>query len=157
MMKKTLMAAALLSLSQIALAEQAPITLVEQTVVEPKLILGVFEVTETGAKQTNQNAISRSNPNHQLCWVAHDLNTPAQVTATEKIISPKKTVFETDKGQTFSSADGKQHQVISKLHSQNGVVSQCWQFSKQDPVGEYSIELQIDDITFPKQTFKVVR
>lgn len=156
-MKKALITTALLSLSTFSVANTAPVYLPEQAMVEPKLVLGVFEVTGDSTKQTNQNAISRSNANHRICWVAYDLNASTQVSVTENIISPKKTTFETANGQTISSADGKQHQVMSTLPNQNGVVSQCWQFSKQDPIGQYSIEVKIDDTTFSKQTFNVVK
>lgn len=169
-MKKLITSAVLLGLSSMAMAniatptlaqpvlEEAPlVTIPEQATLEPKMILGVFEHTNTGLKPTSQNAISRSNPNIRICWVAYDLNIPRKVNVTETILSPQRAVFENNNGQTYSSADGKQHQILSTLDNVNGAVSQCWQFDKTDPIGQYRIDIQIDEIVFPTQKFSVVK
>lgn len=169
-MKKLITSALLLGLSSMAMAniatptlaqpvlEEAPlVTMPEQATVEPKMILGTFERTNTGFKPTSQNAVSRSNPNMQICWIAFDLNMTPKVNVTELIISPQRTIFGTATGQSSSSADGKQHQILSTLDNVNGTVSQCWQFDKTDPIGQYSIDIQIDDIVFPTQIFNVIK
>lgn len=169
-MKKLITSALLLGLSSMAMANIAAptlaqpvlkqsswVTMPEQATVEPKLILGVFEDSNTGLKSTNQNAISRSNPNMRICWVAYDLNGSPKANVTEHIISPKRTIFGTVTGQSSSSADGKQHQILSTLDNVNGTVTQCWQFDKTDPIGQYRIDISIDDIVFPTQFFNVIK
>ncbi|WLF83660.1 hypothetical protein [Moraxella sp. ZY210820] len=146
------------TLAQPALEETPLVTMPTQAIAEPQLILGVFEESETGIKQTTQNAISRSDQKNRLCWVV--VNAPSntqQVIAKEEIISPAATVFESPKAQTRTSADGTRHQIISTLDNINGTVSQCWQFTKQDPIGQYHIEISIGDILFPTQKFNVIK
>lgn len=170
-MKKLITSTVLLGLSSMAMAniatptlaqpaiEEAPlVTMPTQAIAEPQLILGVFEESETGIKQTTQNAISRSDKKNRLCWVV--VNAPSntqQVIAKEEIISPAATVFESPKAQTRTSADGTRHQIISTLDNVNGTVSQCWQFTKQDPIGQYRIDISIGDILFPTQIFNVIK
>lgn len=169
-MKKLITSALLLGLSSMAMAniatptldqpvsEEAPlVTMPTQAVAEPQLILGVFEESKTGIKQTTQNAISLSDKKNRLCWVV--VNAPSntqQVIAKEEVISPAATVFESPKAQTRTSADGTRHQIISTLDNVNGTVSQCWQFTKQDPIGQYRIDISIGDILFPTQIFNII-
>lgn len=169
-MKKLITSALLLGLSSMAMAniatptlaqpvlEDAPlVTMPKETVAEPELLVGIFEVSATGLKPTTKNAVSRSNSNNSLCWAI--INAPLstqQVITKEEIISPAATVFESPKAQTRTSADGTRHQVISTLDNVNGTVSQCWQFTKQDPIGQYRIDISIGDILFPTQIFNII-
>lgn len=169
-MKKLITSALLLGLSSMAMAniatptlsqpvlEEAPlVTMPKEAIAKPELILGIFEGSATGLKPTTKNAVSRSNSNNSLCWAV--INAPLnaqQVTTKEEILSPAATVFESPNAQTRTSADGTRHIVISTLNNVNGTVSQCWQFTKQDPIGQYRIDISIGDILFPTQIFNII-
>lgn len=46
---------------------------------------------------------------------------------------------------------------LPKANIASGAITQCWQFSKNDPVGTYQLELQFNDIVFKGLAFQILK
>ncbi|MDH2925486.1 hypothetical protein EV693_10524 [Nicoletella semolina] len=126
--------------------------------IPPKLRFGVFEVKEKGSRLLESNQFSVSNKEHKLCWAAFDMPFDVSNTVIEVFYSPKKAKFIDTIQQVSTSEDGKTHTVTSKLPSQQGkFIERCWTFDKNDPLGKYSVDIQVNDIIFPTQYFEVTK
>lgn len=121
---------------------------------------GVFNVQSgTATPLQSNNTISRTNPNHKLCW-SFISDTPfiEQTVATkESITSPAGGSFTDDKSVVQSSIDGTHHVIHSTMIPVGGsIVERCWQFDSNDQLGKYTLTTQISDKVMPTQEFTVV-
>lgn len=123
----------------------------------PKIKLAVYELnndvpTEVGRKY------SVSNKNHQLCWAAFNIPLEGRNQVIERFVSPSRSVFSDPEGHVTSSPDGITHVVqTTQSNKNNEYLLRCWRFNHTDPLGRYSLEVQVNDIRFPTQTFELVR
>lgn len=141
-------------------ASQAPqpaVTL-KSSDVEPKLSLGVFTRRNDAVVPANTTLLSRSNPNHRLCWIAFDAVFPNQVDVEETITAPAPSQFSGATSRTISSTDGLHHSIFTTLNSANNqVVERCWQFDVNDPIGTYQISIKVGEVNYPAQKFQIVK
>lgn len=127
--------------------------------VEPKLSFGVFaRQSNDTVVPANTNYLSRSNPNHRLCWIAFDSIFPNQVEVEEQITAPTKSNFSGPNSRVVSSPDGLNHTILTTLSSLNNeMVERCWKFDTADPIGRYEITIKVGEIIYPTQSFEIVK
>lgn len=107
------------------------------------------------ALETNTLSISKK---HKLCWVAFNMPLSANNNVMELFHSPDKATFSAAKGNTVSSNEQKTHLVSTVMQPNgNNTISNCWDFSKKDPLGQYRLEVRVNNIQFPARTFEVVK
>ena len=138
--------------SATAFAENQPLN------TQPMMKFGVFDTSNKVPREVAGNKYSISNKNHKLCWAA--FNMPFQPTnqVIEVFNSPKKAKFSDPQGSAVSSKDGKTHTISLNMKSVNNeFIERCWNFDKNDPLGKYSLEVKVNNIGFPVQTFEVVK
>ena len=126
--------------------------------IAPRLILGAID-----AKRPERGFLANSNqfyhryPNRHLCWIAYNIPNLGKTADVVQIInSPAKAFWE----NAQTSEDGKEHRVTHKINvftNKKGEksVEQCWYFDKNDPIGNYSIKVFVNNIEFPTQQFKL--
>lgn len=157
-MKKTLSLIAI-ALSMTSAAFAASVEGAPQKI-EPKLHLSVYEKANEMAqpKDLNTRDVSRSATNLQLCWVAEG-TFKKEVQVVEIFKAPARTSFIlAGSGTSTASPDKKTHTLVGTRQVANGTtVHNCWRFDKQDPIGEYTLTLQVDDISFTPVKFNVVK
>lgn len=121
---------------------------------QPMLKLGVYDLSNNVPREVEKYSVS--NKQHHLCWTAFNMPFEAKNDLIEVFTSPSKADFADNSGSISSSKDGKTHTITTQIASQNNqFVQRCWQFSKEDPIGKYSVKVRINNIEFPAQTFEV--
>lgn len=126
----------------------------------PVVVLAVYDVTDSkNVKRLEKREVSRSNPNHRLCWTAANVE-PINVNLTiEQFTTPTTINFVDEQGvRAQHDKSGKVHLFTGRAATLNGgLVEKCWKFDKKYPVGEYSLALRVNDIEFSAITFKIVK
>lgn len=154
-MKKLTSFFSLLTLCSIAYAQQpANITQTNQ----PALLLDAYDLSDPkNPKALPNKTISRSNPNHHLCWTAINVNTRNANITIEQFSSPVSTRFTDINGiEAQRDKEGKLHTLLSYVGVlENKFVEKCWKFSSKYPLGQYTFAAQINDIEFPAQKFTI--
>lgn len=135
----------------------------EQTQVEearPVVLLAVYDVTDSkNVKRLEKREVSRSNPNHRLCWTAANVE-PINVNLTiEQFTTPTTINFVDEQGvRAQHDKSGKVHLFTGRAATLNGgLVEKCWKFDKKYPVGEYGFALRVNNTEFSAMTFKIVK
>lgn len=96
--------------------------------------------------------------NHKLCWATVNMGFDAKVHVVEEFHTPEKMSFAAPNTQVATSPDGKSHLLTTMLDSVNGeYVSRCWAFDKNDPIGEYKVDIQVNDYFFKDLEFEVIK
>ncbi|KAE9540353.1 hypothetical protein HT665_01080 [Ursidibacter maritimus] len=156
-MNKTL-ALALGLLSTTVFAEDKIQQASPEKAVEPKLTLTIYDTSNTVPRAIEGLKYSLKAKNLSLCWTAFDMPFIQSNKVIELFHSPKASKFTDASASTVSSKDKKQHTIENYLPSVNGqYIHRCWNFDKKDPLGKYSVEVQINNIKFPALSFEVVK
>lgn len=125
---------------------------------QPALLLDVYDLSDPkNPKALSNRTLSRSNPNHRLCWTTVNVNTRETNFTIEQFVSPIGARF-IDHTGTEAQRDkaGKLHTLISNISAQdNQSVGKCWKFSNKYPTGQYTFAARINEIEFPIQTFTI--
>ncbi|MGX2955964.1 hypothetical protein ACWIW6_06825 [Ursidibacter sp. B-7004-1] len=125
---------------------------------EPKLALTIYDTSNKVPRAVEGLKYSLKAKNLSLCWTAFDMPFIQSNKVVELFHSPKAGKFTDTSGSSVSSKDKKQHTIENYLPSVNGqYIHRCWNFDKKDPLGKYSVEVQINDIKFPALSFEVVK
>lgn len=153
-MKKTLIAA----LGLFSLVAQANTNIQPAGEKQPKLALAIYDSSSKVPAKVEGLKYSVSKKNWQLCWTAFDMPFTANNKVTELFKSPAPAVFKSSTGSSVRSKDGKEHRVEYFTPSQNGeLIQRCWTFDKNDPLGKYSLTLDINDVSYPPVSFELVK
>lgn len=105
---------------------------------------------------TNDNKVSQTGKNNRFCWQVSGLTPSSTYQAQENITSPKGGVFSDGRATAKSANDGSQHTLEYLAQSdEQGRYVRCWQFGKSDPVGKYTISVNVGGLQAPVQTFYV--
>lgn len=157
-MKKTLIMVALTAIfaSNISLAENKE----TKATTAPKVVLRVLDTSGKVAHDTGSRIYSVSNKNLMLCWDAFDMQfasgnnnrvieTFVAPNADAKFVKPASTVRKVDNSIIVNSA--------SVAVNGDKVLQSCWMFDKTDPLGKYSLTVQINDIVFDGLSFELVK
>lgn len=126
----------------------------------PMLKAGVYDISNKVARDTG-DTYSISNKNLRLCWAA--FNMPFEVGNQNKIVQVfvapnNKAKFSNPNGSTAVSKDGKTSTVTSMKASRNNeVIEECWQFDNTDPLGKYTLSVQVNNVAFGAYQFELVK
>ena len=124
---------------------------------QPMMKFGVFDTSNKVVREVADNKYSISNKNHTLCWTAFNMPFQPDNNIVEIFKSPKKANFSDPQGNSTTSEDGQTHTISLNMKSVNNeFIERCWNFDKNDPLGKYTLEVKVNDINFPVQTFEVV-
>lgn len=154
-MKKSL-AIAMVFLSGSTLASEK----VKAQAQPPMMKVAVYDFSNKVTKDVG-DTYSRSNKNLRLCWAAFNMS--FDPTNKNKVIQTfvapnNKAKFSSSSGTTAVSADGKNSTVTSVLPSRNNeVIEECWKFDNTDPLGKYTLTVQVNDVRFAGYTFELVK
>lgn len=126
----------------------------------PMALFAAYDVTDSkNAKRLEKREVSRSNPNHRLCWTAANVE-PINVNLIIEQFTTPTTINFVDEQGTRAQQDksGKIHIFTGRAATlSGGLVEKCWKFDKKYPVGEYSLALRVNNIEFDAMTFKIVK
>lgn len=125
---------------------------------KPTVVLQVLDLNGKVARPIKGNKLSISKKQTQLCW--HSINVPTQnkVMIAEAFYAPAKMKLVSPGSRVDSSKDGKNHTVITEANLVNNQsLSRCWGFDKNDPIGKYKMEIQINDQVFKGLEFEIVK
>ncbi|WP_373767814.1 hypothetical protein [Glaesserella sp.] len=151
-MKKTL--GIVLSMLSVAVAAQ---NVQKQPEQRPMLNLAVYDTANKVAKPIGTQ-YSVGKKGQQLCWVVINMPFQARNSVTEIFHSPAEAQFGDPAGTTVSSEDKKRHQISMTLpSSSNEFIQRCWRFDHRDPLGQYTLEVRVNDIVFPAQRFELIK
>ncbi|AMW17431.1 pseudouridine synthase [Glaesserella parasuis] len=125
----------------------------------PMMVLTTIDFSGEVPKSLNSTTYSISNKKIQLCWEVINVPFTAQNKTTEIFNSPAKSTMMGGQGDNVvSTKDGKMHTITSQMKSVNNeFIRRCWKFDNTDPIGDYTLDLQINDTIFPTQKFKIVK
>lgn len=153
-MKKSLVALAFFSASVWANTETQGLQPSAQNA--PMIRFGVLD-TRNQIAQDAGLTYSISNPHHELCWSAFNLPFQMQNKVVEVFVSPKAAQFKSAGSTVERSKDKKTHTISTFVPNRQASINKCWRFDKQDPLGKYKVDIRINDIVFPTQTFELVK
>lgn len=127
---------------------------------QPKLPMLKLAVYENDGKTTKElgSRYDVKNEKLSLCWVIFNMPFETKNLVTEIFVSPAAATFHNNEGSSVKSNDGKTHTIQSELSRQNdNFLARCWKFDLNDPMGKYSVQVQINNIQFDAQTFELVK
>lgn len=158
-MKKILvMATAVVAIfaSNVSLAENKE----TKVKVQPKIALRVLDTSGKVVRDTGSLSYSVSNKNLMLCWDAFDMEFQSgkQNNVVEIFVAPNENVKFMKQGATVRKVDNSVT-VNSLSVATNGdkLLQSCWLFDNTDPLGKYSLSVQINDIIFDSLSFELVK
>lgn len=159
-MKKSLIIALSLVAGS-ALANQATQQVPQQHGAQPPMLsVEVFDSSTGMPRIIEGRKFSVSKKNLDLCWTAFNVPITSNNSTVEVFVAPRKATFVSQGSKISKSKDGKKHTITSPFSTTQtdfDLVRKCWKFDKKDPLGKYTLEVQVNDIKFPPQTFHVVK
>lgn len=158
---KKLLATTLALLSATAFADTKVDTPTESHVQDkqPFAMIRVFDTSGKEPKLMDGNRLSR-HKSRQVCVFVANVPIQEQNLFAEYFQAPKpmKIHFE---GANVQAEDNQKNYLISfnmsKEQIVDDIVSQCWTFTKNDPIGTYKLDVQFNDIVFKGLEFKVLK
>ncbi|WP_439241638.1 hypothetical protein [Lonepinella sp. BR2474] len=133
------------------------------TVPTPKLSptanIFVLDVSGKTPKLLPGNQLSRSKPRH-LCVAISNVDIQEQNRFIEYILAPEPMTMISQGSEIKIDEDKKGFLIttsVKKSDVKNNVVSRCWRFDKNDPVGKYKLDAQFNNIVFKNLSFEVLK
>lgn len=156
-MRHTIITAALLIAANTAFAntDMTEPNLLDMPSGAPVAAVSVVDTTGGVYKILDTNIISRTNPNQLLCWSVANLPIRSEYTVREQIESPAKAQFIHPEAHTYTINNGKTHLITSEIKSSVGDISKCWLFDNNDPLGNYSMGISVENWEFTGLNFQV--
>lgn len=125
---------------------------------KPAIVLQVYDVSGKVEKQIKGTTLSIEKKQNKLCWVSINVPIKPQTLLAEAFYAPDKFKLIAPGTKIDSSADQKNHTVVSQITNMNNQnFSRCWSFDKNDPIGKYQMEIQINDHIFKGLDFEIVK
>lgn len=155
-MKKFVLTAAVLLAGSAALVAHAQTA----TETDANFVYGTFVIDQGIFTRIDSDTLSRSNPKHRLCWsvVGSAPIFGNTVAVVETFTSPAGASFSSPQTVTTRSADGRTHELRGSLNSiGQTAVQNCWKFDETDPLGKYSISVNVDGSQLPTFDFVITR
>ncbi|STY62873.1 hypothetical protein M3704_06460 [Mannheimia haemolytica] len=125
---------------------------------KPAVSLQVFDMSGKVARPIQGNTLSISKKQNRLCWVSVNIPLQGKVNIVEAFYAPAALTLVSPGSQFDSSADNKNHTIVTLVESNNNQsVSRCWSFDQTDPIGKYKLEVQIKDQVFKGLEFEITK
>lgn len=131
----------------------------EEQIAQPIAGFRLFDLSGKAPQLIEGNKFSRAKP-HQLCIFVENVEVKEQNLLAEYFVAPAPIRMQAENAETRTTGDGTGNLIIFNLPKANiasGAITQCWQFSKNDPVGTYQLELQFNDIVFKGLAFQILK
>ena len=127
----------------------------------PIAALRVFDISGTNAKALEGNELSRSKP-REVCLLVGNVPVQDSNTLVQYLQAPAKTKIEMPANMAKVEAENNGQnflisKTITKAEMPNNRAVFCWRFTKEDPLGEYKLDVQFNDIVFKGLKFKVLK
>ena len=124
----------------------------------PIMALTTVDVSGKVAKALNSTVYSLSKEKTELCWEVINVPFIDKNKIIEVFNAPAKSKFTAPDASITTSNEDKTHTIVSHIPSVNNeFIRKCWKFDKTDPIGNYTLDLQVNDVIFPTQKFSVVK
>lgn len=137
----------------------APAASAAQQAVAPVLFHLVGGEQGRGLPLVDGKVVINNRGRQSVCW--HVTGLPASqapYTVIEYITSPAGAEFHSESGGVAFNPQQTEHTVKSQVSpNAEGFLGQCWGFGRKDPVGDYSLSLEMGGYAFPAQSFKVTK
>ncbi|MGC7560883.1 hypothetical protein [Pasteurella sp. PK-2025] len=159
---KKIMAVSLALISSMTFAKtQTPVNSEQQQAQQqpPIAVLRVFDTSNKEPKLIEGNALSRSKKRN-LCIFISNVEKKEQNLLAEFFKVPAAMKMHAEGAEIQSSPDNKEHLIlfnVPKSALQSDVITQCWQFSKSDPIGTYQLEIQFNETVFKGLSFRILK
>lgn len=124
---------------------------------QPTVVLRVLDFSSKTPRPLTENKLSQSK-NQQLCWSSVNVPLSGKVQFAEAFYAPAATTFTSEGMSVTASEDKKEFLIVGNVtFKDNTNLTRCWKFTKEDPVGHYRLDVQINDIIFKGLAFEVVK
>lgn len=126
---------------------------------QPVAAIRIFDISGKSPKLMEGNQLSRSKA-RQMCVFVVNVEVKNQNRLVEYFKTPEPMLMQAEGATTQSSQDGKEHFItfnLPKSDIKNYVVSQCWKFNKEHPMGIYQLDVQFNDIVFKGLSFEILK
>ena len=132
-----------------------------QPVNQPVAVVRIFDTTGGNAKLMSGNELSRRKPRN-ACVIVANVPVLEKNSFIQYFQAPAQTKMDIPAtiAQVKGEANGKNYLVsktVTKAEMPRGETGFCWGFTEQDPVGEYTIDVQFNNIVFKNLKFKVLK
>lgn len=124
----------------------------------PIAFLQVLDTSATQPKPIKGNRLSRKKK-RQICVIVQNVEIQERNQLIENIKAPAKITMEANDAELTATPDGTGYQVVFNIPRskiKNNAVVHCWAFGKQDPIGEYHMDVQFNNVVFKNLKFKVL-
>ncbi len=124
-----------------------------------KISILEYDAKLGGAVESKSNTISLSQKNKQVCWFNTGLKPNAIYHIKQTMVSPEGGFFSMPSGITLSNEEKTRHAIVStNKTSADGIINMCWAFATDtDPVGDYSLQVKINQDEYPALKFKLIQ
>lgn len=118
----------------------------------------MFDTSTEPFTDLKTTALSRSQSNLRLCWVAQGQFSET-VSAIETLKAPQKQKIVATGSQVSTSNGGKVNVIRSRLETsdQGKSLVRCWHFDESDPLGKYKFQIQVMGKIYQDLPFSVVK
>lgn len=123
-------------------------------------VLFAFGIYHSDTSQLiSENQVNRSDNSQVVCWAVFSENTSLNPTLEikENFATPVGAHFNSAESFVRSSLDGSRHTVTTIAESlENSIIERCWNFDYRDPLGKYTLTVQLDGQPVGAATFEVL-
>lgn len=142
-----------------AMAENNGNTVTNTQQSQPIAAIRVIDSSVKPEKLMEGNSLSRTKA-RKLCTIIENVNAQDNNQFAVYFQAPAPISFAGIQGKIQSEDNQKNHLIIfnvDKKDIKNNQFVQCWTFGKEDPIGEYKLDLQFNDIVFKGLSFNLLK
>ena len=128
---------------------------------QPVAVLRVFDTSGSSPKVLDKNRFSRSKA-RELCLIVGNVPVQENNLFVHYLQAPAafKVDVPADIAKVEAEENGKNYLItknVTKAEMLKGEAAFCWRFGKEDPIGEYKVDAQFNDIVFKNLKFTVLK
>lgn len=126
----------------------------------PTLYLSTVDTGGRVLKSLNTTTYSVSNAKLALCWEVVGVPLLAQNNVVEVMTGPERFTVNGDNNSVINAdKSGKVYTIkhVATPAINNEFIRRCWKFDKKDPLGEYKLDVTVNDVSFPTRTFTLIK
>ncbi|MDY4279493.1 MAG: pseudouridine synthase [[Pasteurella] mairii] len=126
----------------------------------PIIYLSTVDTSGNILKSLNTTIYSVSNAKLNLCWEVAGMPLSAQNNVVEVMTGPERfTVIGDNNSSVDADKSGKVYTIkqVAAPAINNEFIRRCWKFDKNDPLGEYKLDVDVNGVSFPTRTFTLIK
>lgn len=127
---------------------------------KPIMKIAVYDVSNKVARELGNKFSLKESKNQRLCWVVFNMPfQPNSNTVIEEFTAPtNKAKFIAPQASVVVSKDGKTSTITRSMVAKNNeYIENCWRFDNSDPLGKYTLKVQVNNVTFGTSEFEIVK